>query len=149
MILADKNDLKNGYRKHYSAYKILNSRNSKVVISKRLLLAYSVECGLKYKLLDEWKINSAKQIREIYQNKQHPKHAILGSHDLKKIIKELGQEGNFEFPRLKTIHSDNINVEEFHQMQRYGIAPDSNNISKTEDFEIVLRKIAEWIEEEI
>ena len=34
-------------------------------------------------------------------------------------------------------------------MQRYGIAPYSNNISKTEDFEIVLRKIAEWIEEEI
>lgn len=149
MILADKKDFKNGYRKHYSAYKAFNNRNNGEIISKRLLLTYSVECGLKYKLLEEWKINSSDEIREIFKNKEHPKHNILGSHNLQKIVKELGQEGQFKFPQLKTKHKDHVTSEEFHQMQRYGVKPDEKDEKKTDEFEIILKQVAEWIGEEI
>lgn len=149
MILADKRDFKNGYRKHYSAYKSLDSKSNGEVISKRLILTYSVECGLKYKLLDEWKIDSSSEVRQIFADKNHPKHNILGSHNLQKIIKELGLEGQFKFPQLKTIHKDFVNSEEFHQMQRYGIKPDNKSESKLDEFEDVLKQVAEWIGEDI
>lgn len=147
MILADKRDYKNGYKKHFSAYKKLAEKNSNV-LSRSLLLAYSVECGLKYKLLDKWSVNSLSQIKEIIQDKNHPKHNILGTHDLQKIIKELGQEGQFKFSQIRTVHKDIVNIETYHQMQRYGIKEDANQQNSCK-FEKTLKKVAEWIEEDI
>ena len=59
MILADKRDYKRGYTKHYNAYQILRKSNN-CLKSRRLLLVYCVECGLKYKLLDKWKENNSR-----------------------------------------------------------------------------------------
>ena len=53
MLIADKRDYRRGYEKHYQSYKRLKSQNADIN-SRRLLLVYSVECGLKYKLLDKW-----------------------------------------------------------------------------------------------
>lgn len=148
MILADKRDYKTGYRKHYHTYQLLNSQNG-AILSKRLLLVYSVECGLKYILLDKWEVVSSEEIREILSDKTHPKHTILGTHNLRKILKELGQEGEFHFPDIATAHKDNISIEEYHQMQRYGIQADDRDISKEKQLEKVLQQIADWIEEEM
>lgn len=148
MILADKRDYKKGYRKHYHTYQLLNSKNE-AVLSKRLLLVYSVECGLKYKLLEKWEVVSSEEIREILSDKNHPKHTILGTHNLRKILKELGQEGEFHFPEMATVHKDKISIGDYHQMQRYGIQADDRDIKKEEQLEKVLQKIAVWIEEEI
>ena len=145
MILADKNDYKKGYQKHYYTYQFLSSQNG-ATMSKRLLLVYSVECGLKYKLLEEWDIRSSNEIREILKDKNHPRHNILGTHNLRKIIKELGQEGQFRFPQIRTSHKDNISVEEYHQMQRYGIKVDDRDTEKDDKYEEVLQKIAAWIQ---
>ena len=148
MILADKKDYKKGYKKHYYTYQFLSSQNG-TVRSKRLLLVYSVECGLKYKLLEKWEINSAGEIREILEDKNHPRHNILGTHNLRKIIKELGQEGQFNFPQIKTSHKDNVSAEEYHQMLRYGIEVDDRDIKKEDKCEEILLQIADWIQEGI
>lgn len=61
-IEADRNDYRRGYRKHYQAYKFL-SKNNDCSISRRLLLVYCVECGLKYRLLKSGGRIVAKQYR--------------------------------------------------------------------------------------
>lgn len=148
MILADQRDYKRGYKKHYYTYQLLNSQNSST-LSKRLLLVYSVECGLKYKLLENWDIRSSNEIREILTDQNHPRHKILGTHNLRKLIKELGQEGQFDFPQMKTNHKDHVSAEEYHQMKRYGINADDRDTKKEDKFEEVLQKIADWIQEGI
>lgn len=91
MLIADKRDYRNGYKKHYGLYKRLYKENADIN-SRRLLLAYSVECGLKYMLLDKWHEENPKNILEGADEK---KKTILKSHNLEKILKELGQQGNF------------------------------------------------------
>lgn len=59
---------------------------------------YSVECGLKYKLLDKWNVENPQKILDGNDEK---KRDILASHNLEKILKKLGQQGNFKFPQLK------------------------------------------------
>lgn len=148
MILADKKDYKTGYKKHYYTYRFLNSQNG-TILSRRLLLTYSVECGLKYKLLEKWEIISINEIREILKDNKHPRHDILCTHNLRKIIKELGLEAQFNFPQIKTNHKDNVSAEEYHQMQRYGIKADNRDTKKEDNFEEVLQQIADWIQEEM
>lgn len=67
MLIADKRDYRKGYEKHYQSYKRLKGENADIY-SRRLLLVYSVECGLKYKLLDKW-------------NEQNPQKILAGIDD--------------------------------------------------------------------
>lgn len=145
MILADKRDYQRGYRKHYNAYKVLCGENT-IIKSRRLLLTYCVECGLKYLLLDKWHENNPKKIIE---NKDDRRYSIIRSHNLDKILKELGQTGNFKFPAIKTNHKEVISTEDFHQLCRYGIEVIHGEEAKENKFEEELLKVAEWIGEEI
>lgn len=77
-----------------------------------------MECGLKYKLLDKWNEENPQKILEGTDDK---KIRILKSHNLERILKELGQQGNFKFPRLKTVHRDIVDAESYHQLYRYCI----------------------------
>ena len=144
MILADKRDYKRGYTKHYKAYQILRTNND-CSKSRRLLLVYCVECGLKYKLLDKWKENDP---RTIIRNDKDVRKPILTSHSLSKIIKELGQAGTFRFPKaIETNHGDYVNDESFHQMCRYSITEKNEANNSEQTYEDELRKIAEWLKE--
>lgn len=145
MILADKRDYQRGYKKHYCAYKTLREENS-VVKSRRLLLTYCVECGLKCLLLDKWHENNPQKIIE---NKEDRRNGIIKSHNLEKILKELGQTGTFKFPQLQTNHHNLVTTEEFHQLCRYGVLVNSGDEIKEDSFEEELVKVAEWIGEAI
>ncbi len=83
MLIADKRDYRKGYKKHYELYKRLKSNNSDIN-SRRLLLVYSVECGLKYMLLDKWREENP---RKIFESEDESKKRILKSHNLEKILK--------------------------------------------------------------
>lgn len=78
-IEADRNDYRRGYRKHYQAYKFL-SKNNDCSISGRLLLVYCVECGIKYRLLEQLRQHSSKAIQDDKNNK-------ITTHDLEKLLK--------------------------------------------------------------
>lgn len=143
MLIADKRDYRKGYEKHYQSYKRLKGENADIY-SRRLLLVYSVECGLKYKLLDKWNEQNPQKILAGIDDK---KIKILKSHNLEKILKELGQQGNFKFPRLKTVHRDIVDAESYHQFYRYCINAYEKQLDKEEKVEDALNDIACWIKE--
>lgn len=143
MLIADKRDYRNGYKKHFESYKKMKSNNSDVS-SRRLLLIYSVECGLKYMLLDKWHEESLESILESPDEK---KKKILKSHNLEKLLKELGQQGNFKFPQLETIHKNPVVPEAYHQLYRYCIRTTEKQQDKEKDVEESLKNVACWIEE--
>ena len=143
MIVADKRDYRKGYKKHYELYKRLKNENSDVN-SRRLLLIYSVECGLKYKLLVQWREENPRRILEGVDEK---KKTILKSHNLEKILKELGQQGIFRFPQLESIHKDSVPTEAYHQLYRYCINLNERDRDKEEKLEETLKDVACWIGE--
>lgn len=143
MLLADKRDYRRGYKKHFELYKRLRSDNSDTN-SRRLLLIYSVECGLKYMLLDKWHEENPKKILDSVDNR---KKNILKSHNLEKILKELGQQGNFRFPHLETVHKDVAGVDTYHQLYRYCIQIQEKEKNEEMKAEESLRSIAYWIGE--
>ena len=124
-----------------TAYRSLSSENK---YSRRLLLFYSVECGLKYLLMDRWGILS---VSEIESDKE--KEGLLGTHNLREILKALGQQGMVSFSSFKTCHGDFVNIAEYHQFYRYGIRPDDKALEKEEKFEDELKQVADWINEVI
>lgn len=143
MLIADKRDYRKGYEKHYQSYKRLRDENADRN-SRRLLLVYSVECGLKFKLLDQW---NEKNPQKIFEGKDDRKKNILKSHNLEKILKELGQEGNFKFPRLTTVHKNIVDADTYHQLYRYCIKTREKQSDMEEKVEDSLNNIACWIKE--
>ncbi len=143
MLIADKHDYRRGYKKHYELYKRLKANNSDVN-SRRLLLIYSVECGLKYMLLKKWHEENPQRILDGADKK---KKEVLTSHSLEKILKELGQQGNFKFPQLETVHKNSVVSETYHQLYRYCIKTQDKEQSKEEKLEENLKNVACWIEE--
>lgn len=143
MLLADKKDYRRGYKKHYQLYLRLKNANSDTN-SRRLLLVYSVECGLKYMLLDKW---NERTPEHILNGADDRKKDILKSHNLEKILKELGQQGNFKFPRLETIHKNVASSESYHQICRYCIRLRDRQQEKEKKMEETLNSVAYWIEE--
>lgn len=146
VLKADKKDYKKAYKKHYEAYNILY-RNNDCIISRRLLLVYSVECGLKYKLLNEWRVNNPEKI---FNNVNDPRHGVIKSHCLKKILKELGQAGTFRFPKnIKTQHGQGVDDVNYHEMCRYGVEAKREYEDLEKSYEELLCRIAKWIEGEL
>ena len=143
MLIADKRDYRKGYEKHYQSYKRLKGEKADIN-SRRLLLVYCVECGLKYKLLDQWNEGNPQKILEGTDDK---KIRILKSHNLERILKELGQQGNFRFPRLKTVHRDIVDAESYHQFYRYCIKIQEKQSDEEKKVEELLNDIACWIKE--
>ncbi len=138
---ADKRDYKRGYNRNIATCRELTERN---IYSKRMLLFYAVECGLKYLLLSKWGIMDVNQIE-----KESDKEKLLHSHNINGILKELGYQGMIKFPILKTIHDDKVGVDAYHQVCRYGIPISKDDTEKEKCLEQNLNQIANWILERI
>lgn len=95
-------------------------------------------------LLDKW---CEKDTQKIFDSADEEKKSMLKSHNLEKILKELGQQGNFKFPQLKTIHRASVTSETYHQLYRYCIKTQEKESAKEEKIEEILGNIARWIEE--
>lgn len=95
-------------------------------------------------LLDKWHEEDPGKILDGTDTK---KREILRSHNLEKILKELGQQGNFRFPQMETIHKDLAVPESYHQLYRYCIRIQEKEQDKEIKLEESLRSIACWIEE--
>lgn len=150
MILADKRDYNIGYRKHYAAYERMRENNEDTK-SRRLLLIYCVECGLKYRLLSKWGMGNPKELLEKTKEEldadDRRKREVLSSHDLEKILKELGQQGIFKFPKPKTIHNEIVSPQTYHQLYRYGIRTNESEENKERELENSLNDVLQWIKE--
>lgn len=109
-------------------------------------MIYCVESGLKYMLLDKWREENPGRI---FDGTDEKKKGILTSHNLEKILKELGQQGNFKFSRLETIHKDIADPGTYHQLYRYCIKVQETVRDKEEELEKTLGNIACWIGERV
>ena len=67
---------------------------------------------------------------------------------MEKILKELGQQGNFKFPQLETIHKDHVTSETYHQLYRYCVRTREKE-DKESVLEETLKNLANWIGEGI
>lgn len=139
-LRADQRDYKNAFKKHYHAYSNWQGTGSN--LSRRLILAYCVECGLKYEgMKQECLIQTTDAQGEV--------KTALGQHDLRKLLKCLKKAGMYKFPAIKTRCGDSVHPEEYHQMCRYCIPPDEQYISAVSKFDHTLEEIAQWIGEGI
>lgn len=145
MLLADRRDYKRGYEKHFEAYRSMAEKNQSAK-SRCLLLIYSVECGLKYKLMIHWHENSTKGWID---DKNDKRSELIKNHNIESMLKELNQCGTFHFPSLKTVHNQGVSAKTYHQFCRYGIEAKDKDGLNEKQYEKVLLQVAEWIGEEI
>lgn len=136
-LRADQRDYKNAFKKHFHAYS--NWQDTGSDLSRRLILVYCVECGLKYEIMKrEHLIKTADAQPDIQDD--------LRSHDLRRLLKRLKKAGEYTFPPIKTEYGYLIHPEEYHQFCRYCIPPDKRYIVAVQHFNNTLEAIAQWIE---
>ena len=141
-VNASKQDFLKGFRKHRNAYNAAKSASINDC-SRRLLLVYSVECGLKYLYLKSLNANSVADL---------PAQSII-SHNLEYFLKEL-RAGSYIFPPIKTEHGDTVTIREYHQLCRYSIPWSKKNPKDNTEYEHIeqydrnLEAIMEWIEKQ-
>ena len=125
------------WKNHYSLYKRTNS-----VVSprtRRLLLFYSVECGLKSLIMKEIGKNTYEELR-MYSEEQG-KH--IHGHDLKAMMQEIGIEHKYPLKRICLAKEGQCAPERYNELWRYGAGvEDAEEEVKAEK---ILEKVAEWI----
>jgi hypothetical protein len=130
---ATKNDLKRAFRKHYKLYNVLQPQQHQM--TRRLILFYVVETGLKYHLLGIIRKSNTNDLQNHYGN--------IG-HNIRKMLQEAHCRGNFSLAEFLTEKKQRVEPEQFHQMWRYGIKAEKiEGENKAED---QLKKIAEWLD---
>lgn len=129
---VSKMEFQRSFEKHYKLYKDCTESNS----SKKMLLFYAVECGLKSKIMYKERVHNFTKLSEESQK---------CGHDLKKMLKILGIS-KFELGEIKTKHNDIVRCSEYNQFWRYGIdALNADENDKVNKIESELIKVAEWI----
>jgi hypothetical protein len=118
-------------------------------MTRRLLLFYAVESGLKCFLLGEIHKNTTDELQE-YHEFSYLKEG--SGHDINSLVKSAGigdsrnyQMVHFSVPKKRP--SVEIEPEELHQIWRYGI---ELGISEYEEqAEVILKNIAIWLDGKI
>ena len=140
-INTTRREFQKSYFNHYKLYK--NSEDSPK--TRRLILFYSVECGLKSLIMKETGNNTYYDL-ENYCKCNDGKR--LSGHDLKELIKEVNPRNAFI---LKDIHLKNsggsVPPSRYNELWRYGAEVEDTN--QEEEAEKTLVKIAEWLKTRI
>lgn len=125
------------YRNHYLLYKTVGPSVSPK--SRRLLLFYSVECGLKSLIMKNIGKNTYEELR-MYSEEQG-KH--IHGHDLKTMMQEIGIEHKYPLKRICLAKEGQCAPERYNELWRYGAGvEDAEEEVKAEK---ILEKVAEWI----
>ena len=129
------------WKNHYSLYKRTNS-----VVSprtRRLLLFYSVECGLKSLIMKEIGKNTYEELKKYSEDNQKGVHG----HDLKAMTKEVGIEHKYPLKGIHLKEGQVVTSERYNELWRYGASVmDVKEEIKTEK---TLQGIAQWIEQRL
>jgi hypothetical protein len=130
-------ELKNAFKKHYHVYSTIDSSYNP--ITRRLLLFYAVESGLKCYLLKRIHKNTTNELYAYY------KSVGLRGHDIRRLVKLVGIMGKDAYHLKRFVMADGnlVEPEQFHQVWRYGIKTES---AKNEaQAESILKNIAVWL----
>lgn len=130
-LRADKKNYKKAFTTHANSYDKWNIGSD---YSRRLLLCYCVECGLKCLIMQINNINTISQADEETAR-------ILHSHDFKILLNKVKQAGNYKLKQFATEYGETVRPSDYHQLCRYLIAPFGQKISYLEEFDNTLIQI--------
>ncbi len=125
------------YRRHYKLYKSTNGNNK----ARRLLLFYSVECGLKSLMMKNFGKSNFEEFESycVNSNKRN-----LTGHDIKAMLKEINPTHTFFLQNINLKKGGSVQPGRFNELWRYGVTV--ADIQQEECAENTLKKIAEWID---
>lgn len=129
-------------RNHYYAYKNIGASVSPR--TRRLLLFYSVECGLKSLIMKEIGKNTYEELRKYSEDNQKRVHG----HDLKAMTQEIGIEQKYPLKKIRLAkEGQDVTPDRYNELWRYGasVADEEEEIKE----EKTLQRIAEWIEQRL
>lgn len=142
-INVKRREYQESFKKHYKVYRsteFLKENNT-----RRLILFYSVECGLKCLILKKTGKNTYEELCEYARISN--KREICG-HNIKAMLKELDLTFTLKSIKLnKNVGAKQIAPKEYNQLWRYGIQ--TKNERDEQQVEEVLNKIAEMIRTKI
>jgi hypothetical protein len=148
-IPATQGDLKNAFSKHFHVYKHLAIIDPPYhPMTRRLLLFYAVESGLKYFLLGKIHKRTTDELQGYHEFNYLKEHG----HDINNLVKSvgIGDSKNYQMVRFSVPRKwPPIEIEpgELHQIWRYGI---EMGVSKYEEqAETILKNIACWLDGKI
>jgi len=142
-IPATKKELKKSFRFHYLVYQKISKDETLNPITRRLILFYSVESGLKCFILNRMQKNSTEELED-YQGYNNP-----DGHDIRELIKiaHIGDQENFQLKTFISQKIGKIEPKQLHQIWRYGIETnDSDNENRSEK---ILQNVANWLNSRI
>lgn len=132
------NEFRNSYKKHYELYK--HGNRMVAVKSRRLLLFYSVECGLKCMPLQKIGKASYSDLQIYCKNK----NGTFDGHNIKEMVKELGLDREYIIKRIQLKNAGGtVESRQFNELWRYGV--ESADELEEEKVEDTLVELAEYI----
>ena len=134
-IKVKRREFQDSYRRQYKIYKE-NTGNSK---SRRLLLFYSVECGLKSLLMKDLGNNT---YEEFVQCCGREKKDLTG-HNISAMLKKLNPHSSYCLRNIHLKRGGCVPPEKFNELWRYGAETEDGD--EEEKVEKTLARIAEWI----
>ena len=108
-IQANRKNYERAYKKHAYTYEKLRDGSD---ITKRLVLCYCVECGLKYLIMLKRNIVRISQAEEDISS-------VLVSHDFRILLTAVKKSGVYRFKQFRTEYGDIVNTGNYHQLCRY------------------------------
>ncbi|MEA5509572.1 hypothetical protein VB715_07335 [Crocosphaera sp. UHCC 0190] len=139
MIPFTDREIKNAWRQNKLAYQDVQTKTN----AHRLLLFYSVECGLKAVIMKRQNKNCTDLCKKEFEESKHNINKLL---DFLKAGKDLKLPNQLNMRPLKQNEERKFTAGDINQMWRYGGC--SEDI-KDDELEKKLIKILTWIEQEL
>lgn len=137
-INVTRREFQDSYRNHYRVYK--NTSDS--TKTRKLVLFYSVECGLKSLIMKETGNNTYEELEQ-YCSCNTNKGNLTG-HDIKAMLKEVNPRNDFVLKNIVLKKGGgSVQPRKFNELWRYGA--EVADSEQEEEAERTLVKIAEWI----
>lgn len=133
-IDVTRREFQDSYRRHYKMYRETTGNEK----SRKLILFYSVECGLKSLLMKELGKNTYYEFTECCGDVKN-----LTGHNISAMLKRLNPQNSYCLKSITLKNGRRIPPEQFNEVWRYGATlADGKEEDKAEK---TLEKIAEWI----
>jgi hypothetical protein len=137
---ATRRNLQQAFDKHKACYDSLKGNHDR---SRRLILFYAVETGLKVFLLDKIGKYSVEDLIH------HHEYSYLkdNGHDIMRMLKSASIDGQYKLKTLQCENSIQVEPHQYHQLWRYGL--DVANGSDEQHAESVLCGVVDFLSPEI
>lgn len=141
-INITRSEFQKSFRNHYMLYK--NTAKDLSPRTRRLLLFYSVECGLKGLIMKNTGASTYEQLKEYSEQNNKQVHG----HNLKEMTKEVDIESDYPLKKIRLAKTGgDVRPAQYNELWRYGAAVEDEEEELRE--EKTLQSLAEWIKDRI